>query len=47
VDSEDLLGEKPKPIEKYDFDVDALWDYLKKIFDERIVVLDGGMGTQL
>ena len=38
---------KPKPIENYDFDVDALWAYLEKIFDERIVVLDGGMGTQL
>ena len=41
------MEKNPKPIEKYDFDVDALWDYLTKIFDERIVVLDGGMGTQL
>ena len=41
------MEKNPKPIEKYDFDVDALWDYLEKIFDERIVVLDGGMGTQL
>lgn len=35
------------PIKEYDFDVDALWVYLRRIFDERIVVLDGGMGTQL
>jgi 5-methyltetrahydrofolate--homocysteine methyltransferase len=28
-------------------DVDALWTYLEKIFNERVVVLDGGMGTQL
>jgi hypothetical protein len=35
----------PKPIANYDFDIDALWAYLEKIFDERIVVLDGGMGT--
>jgi hypothetical protein len=35
----------PVPIKEYDFDIDALWLYLRKIFDERIVVLDGGMGT--
>jgi len=29
----------------YDFDVDELWSYLSKIFNERIVLLDGGMGT--
>lgn len=28
-------------------DVDALWAYLHKIFDERIVILDGAMGTEL
>ena len=28
-------------------DYDALWIYLRKIFEERIVVLDGGMGTQI
>ena len=32
-------------IKEYSFDVDALWVYLEKIFSERIVVLDGGMGT--
>lgn len=41
------MEKNPKPIQQYDFDVDALWAYLTKIFDERIVVLDGGMGTQL
>ena len=41
------MENRPKPIEKYDFDVDTLWDYLRKAFDERIVVLDGGMGTQI
>jgi hypothetical protein len=39
------MAREIKPIEKYDFDVDALWAYLERIFDERIVVLDGGMGT--
>ena len=34
-------------IYSYSFDVDALWQYLEKIFSERIVVLDGGMGTQI
>ena len=38
---------RPEVIKEYNFDVDALWTYLEKIFDERIVVLDGGMGTQL
>lgn len=41
------MESKPQPISQYDFDVDALWDYLKKAYDERIVVLDGGMGTEL
>jgi hypothetical protein len=40
-------NKNPKPLTAYDFDVDALWTYMEKIFDERIVVLDGGMGTQL
>ena len=38
---------RPAPIKEYNFDVEALWAYLRKTFDERIVVLDGGMGTQL
>ena len=41
------MEQRPAPIKQYDFDVDALWAYLDKIFKERIVVLDGGMGTQL
>ena len=41
------MENRPKAIDAYDFDVDALWAYLRKIFDERIVVLDGGMGTQI
>ena len=42
---------------KYDFgkseivqhgtDVDKVWTYLNKIFSERIVVLDGAMGTEI
>ena len=28
-------------------DVDALWTYLRKIFEERIVILDGAMGTEV
>ncbi len=32
---------------EYDFDYDKLWEYLHDIFDKRVVVLDGGMGTQL
>jgi 5-methyltetrahydrofolate--homocysteine methyltransferase len=28
-------------------DVDALWAYLTKIFEERIVILDGAMGTEI
>lgn len=38
---------RPAAIREYNFDIDALWAYLRKTFDERIVVLDGGMGTQL
>lgn len=39
------MESKPETIKEYDFDIDQLWQYLHKIFDERIVVLDGGMGT--
>ena len=31
----------------YDFDIEKLWAYLNKTFEERIVILDGGMGTAL
>lgn len=41
------MESRPQPISQYDFDIDALWTYLRKSFDERIVVLDGGMGTEL
>ena len=41
------MENRPAPIKEYDFNVEELWTYLRKIFDERIVVLDGGMGTQL
>ena len=34
-------------VKAYDFNVDDLWTYLEKIFNERIVILDGGMGTEL
>jgi 5-methyltetrahydrofolate--homocysteine methyltransferase len=27
--------------------VDALWSYVRKIFSERIVILDGAMGTEI
>lgn len=27
--------------------MDALWAYLRKIFEERIVILDGAMGTEI
>ena len=37
----------PKPITSYDFDVDELWAYLNSIIEKRIVLLDGGMGTQI
>ena len=40
-------NKRPAAIREYNFDIDALWAYLRKTFDERIVVLDGGMGTQL
>lgn len=36
-----------KYITAYDFDVSQVWAHLHKIFEERIVVLDGGMGTQI
>ena len=41
------MDSKPAPVKAYDFDVDALWAYLEKTFEERIVVLDGGMGTEI
>ena len=31
----------------YYIDVDALWNYLNKTFEERIVILDGAMGTEI
>jgi hypothetical protein len=31
----------------YDFSVDKVYEYLEKTFAERIVILDGGMGTEL
>ena len=34
-----------KYITAYDFDVDEVDAHLNKIFEERIVILDGGMGT--
>ena len=36
-----------KYLKAYDFDVDELYAYLDKIFQERVVVLDGGMGTEI
>jgi len=41
------MEQLPKPIAAYDFDVDELWAYLKSTFEKRIVLLDGGMGTQI
>jgi 5-methyltetrahydrofolate--homocysteine methyltransferase len=41
------MNQLPQPIKAYDFDVEKLWAYLRRIFDERIVLLDGGMGTQI
>lgn len=35
------------PAVEYDFSVAEVKAYLGKIFEERIVVLDGGMGTQI
>lgn len=32
---------------EYDFDIDKLWTYLRNVFESRIVILDGGMGTAL
>lgn len=31
----------------FEIDVDALWNYLRKLFEERIVILDGAMGTEI
>ena len=36
-----------KYITAYDFDVNEVFAHLNRIFEERIVVLDGGMGTQI
>ena len=41
------MESKPSPIKNYDFDVDELWAYLRAAFEERIVIIDGAMGTQL
>lgn len=43
---DDLIAER-KPIPEYDFDVDKVWAYLEKGFAERILHLDGGMGTEI
>jgi len=32
---------------EYTFDCKKLWSYLRNIFESRIVILDGGMGTAL
>lgn len=42
-----MMNQNPKPIESYDFDVNQLWDYLRTTYEKRIVLLDGGMGTQI
>ncbi len=42
VENNDLRSKYPTA---YDFDVIAVKAHLNKIFEERIVVLDGGMGT--
>jgi len=34
-------------VRAYDFDCEKVYAYLEKIFAERIVILDGGMGTEL
>ena len=34
-------------IRAYDFDVVKVWEYLREQFEKRVVVLDGGMGTQI
>jgi hypothetical protein len=44
VESTDLKSKYPTA---YDFDVSAVKAHLNRIFEERIVVLDGGMGTQI
>lgn len=41
------MNNNPPPITEYDFDYDKLVAYLEAQFKERIVVLDGGMGTQI
>lgn len=44
VEASDL---RAKYITQYDFNVEEVWAHLRKIFEERVVVLDGGMGTQI
>lgn len=41
------MNKNPTPITEYDFDYDKLLAYLEAQFKERIIVLDGGMGTQI
>lgn len=43
---DDLVAER-KPIPEYDFDVDQVWAFLEKGLAERILYLDGGMGTEI
>ena len=44
VESTNLRDKYPTA---YDFDVSEIKAHLNKIFAERIVILDGGMGTQI
>ena len=44
VEANDLQSKYPTA---YDFDVAEVKAHLHRIFEERIVVLDGGMGTQI
>ena len=44
VEANDL---RSKYITEYDFDLAEVKAHLNRIFEERIVVLDGGMGTQI
>ena len=44
---ESISDLQSKYITAYDFDVAEVYAHLNRIFEERIVVLDGGMGTQI
>ncbi len=44
VEPNDIRSKYPTA---YDFDVTVVKAHLNRIFEERIVVLDGGMGTQI